>query len=312
VRISRGPLQHVFGPVPSRRLGFSLGVDLVRPKTCTMDCVYCECGPTTDLTVTRSCPVDPHAALRELAGVLAERPQVDHVTLSGSGEPTLNACMDGFIRGIRALTDAPVAVLTNGSLMTDDAVVAALDLADVVLPSLDAVSPEAFARVNRPHASLDAADIARAIAAFSRSARPQVWLECVFVSGMNDDDYEVGLLAGAVADIAPERVHVNTVVRPPALPDARPASAVRLAAIAKRLGPRAEVIATPPSSRQRHMGGDEASLVVAMAARRPITVDDVATALGVTRERAEEMLGEFVREDLLTLVPHGGKLYHKA
>lgn len=312
VRVSKRPLKHVFGPVPSRRLGFSLGIDLVRPKTCTMDCVYCECGPTTDLTVTRSCPVDPDAALRELAGVLAPGPRVDHVTLSGSGEPTLNARMDDLIGGIRALTDVPVAVLTNGSLMTDPAVVAALDLADVVLPSLDAVSPDAFRRVNRPHASLDAAAIARAIAEFSRSARPQVWLECVFVTGVNDGDYEVDLLAGAAADIAPERVHVNTVVRPPAVLDARPVSAERLAAIAKRLGPRADVIATPPPSPQRHMSRDAESVIVAMATRRPITAEDVANALGVTRERAEEMLAEFSRRNLLTLVRHDGKLYHRA
>jgi wyosine [tRNA(Phe)-imidazoG37] synthetase (radical SAM superfamily) len=277
-----------------------------------MDCVYCECGPTTDLTVARSCPVDPDAALRELAGVLAQGPRVDHVTLSGSGEPTLNARVDDFIRGIRALTSAPVAVLTNGSLMTDPAVTAALDHADVVLPSLDAVSPEAFRAVNRPHASLDPSAIARAIAEFSRSARPRVWLECVFVSGLNDGDCEVGLLAQAVADIAPERVHVNTVVRPPAAPDAAPLTADELAAVAARLGPRAEVIATPSRPRQRHTSDDAASVVIAMAARRPITVEDVASALGVTRERAEETVAELTRGNLLTLVQHGGKLYHKA
>lgn len=312
MRDAKRELRHVFGPVPSRRLGFSLGVDLVVPKTCSMDCIYCELGPTTDRTVCRSCPVDVDEVLRELGSVLRERPRVDYVTLSGSGEPTLNSRLDDVIRGIRRATDARVAVLTNASIMTDPAVSSALDLADVVLPSLDAVSPDAFERVNRPHPSLDPAAIVRAIAAFSRSSKAEVWLESVFVSGVNDDDCEVDLLRAAIETIAPERVHVNTVVRPPAVPGTLPVSPGALAAIARKLGPRAEVIATPAASGQRQMSRDADDAVVAMAARRPITVDDVATALGTSHADAGRILARLVEKGLLTLVPHGGKLYHKA
>ncbi|MBM3306838.1 MAG: radical SAM protein [Candidatus Eisenbacteria bacterium] len=305
-------MRYVFGPVPSRRLGHSLGVDLVTPKTCSMDCIYCECGPTTELTVRRACQVDPDTALSELSEVLAGHPRVDYVTLSGSGEPTLNARLDDVIRGVRALTTAPVAVLTNGSLMTDDAVCAALDLADVVLPSLDAVSPDAFRRINRPHPSLDPAAIARAIADFSREARPQVWLESVFVRGVNDSDYEVSLLAEAVRAIAPERVHVNTVVRPPAVDGTFPVGAEGLSSIARRLGERAEVIAAQPLGRQRGTERTQDDVIVAMSRRRPLTAEDVANALGTTRARAEEILADLVSRKLLTLVLHDGKLYHEA
>ena len=136
-------MAHVFGPVPSRRLGLSLGVDPVVPKTCTMDCVYCELGPTTYRTVCRAPYVDVDEILSEVAGRLEERHRIDFITLSGSGEPTLNSDLDRLIDGIRHLTDLPIAVLTNGSLMTDAAVCAALAGADVVAPSLDAATPAA-------------------------------------------------------------------------------------------------------------------------------------------------------------------------
>jgi len=312
MRDAERTLKHIFGPVPSRRLGFSLGVDLVAPKTCTMDCIYCELGPTTDKTVCRSCPVDVDEVLRELEGVLREHPRVDYVTLSGSGEPTLNSRMDDVIRGIRRITSAPVAVLTNASLMTDPGVCAALDLADVVLPSLDAVSPRAFERVNRPHPSLDPAAIAAAIAEFSRASGAEVWLESVFVSGVNDDDCEVGLLRAAIETIAPERVHVNTVVRPPAVPGTRPVAPEALAAIARKLGPLAEVIATPTASPQRQMNRDTEDVIVAMAARRPITVDDVATALGMSHADAGRTVAQLVEKGVLTLARHDEKLYYTA
>lgn len=312
MRDAKGKLKHIFGPVPSRRLGFSLGVDLVAPKTCSMDCIYCELGPTIDKTVCRSCPVDIDEVLRELEGVLRERPRVDYVTLSGSGEPTLNVRMDDVIRGVRHATSTPVAVLTNASLMTDPAVCVALDLVDVVLPSLDAVSADAFERINRPHPSLDPEAIARAIAAFSRSSRAQVWLESVFVNGVNDSDCEIELLRAAIETIAPERVHVNTVVRPPAVAGTLPVTHDALAAIARRLGPRAEVIATPQAPTQRHTSRDADDVVVTMAARRPITIDDVATALGTSHADAGRILARLVEKGLLALVPHGEKLYHKA
>ncbi len=127
-------MKHVFGPVPSRRLGFSLGVDLVVPKTCTLDCIYCELGPTTDRTVTRRPYVPVDGILEELRARLAEHPDIDFITLSGSGEPTLNSDIGGLIEGIKAMTDVPVAVLTNGTLLTDPDVRAALAGADVVDP----------------------------------------------------------------------------------------------------------------------------------------------------------------------------------
>ena len=305
-------MSHVFGPVPSRRLGFSLGVDLLKPKTCTMDCVYCELGRTTDKTVTRARFVDPEAVLIELEERLRTCPRVDFITVSGSGEPTLSIDLGRIIEGIRRTSDAPVAVLTNGSLLGDPAVREELGGAAVVAPSLDAVSPEAFEAVNRPHSVLDPARIVDSLVELKRDFAGEVWLESLFVSGANDCPGEVGRIAAAVAAIGPDRVHVNTIARPPADSAVRPVEAARLAEISARLGPRAEIIAQSVRQPRLPVGGDLAEIVVAMAERRPVTVRDVATATGKSMTDAAEFLSALADEGRLELVLHGETMYYRA
>lgn len=305
-------MSHVFGPVPSRRLGFSLGVDLLVPKICSMDCVYCELGRTTRKTVTRERFVDPEAVLDELERRLAECPSPDFVTISGSGEPTLSIDLGRIIDGVRRLCDVPVAVLTNGSLLGAPDVASELAAAQVVAPSLDAVSREAFERVNRPHPSLDAAAIVRSLAAFRAGFSGEVWLEALFVSGMNDDPAEIGRIAAAIEAIAPDRVHVNTIARPPADSDALPVEPDRLADVCRRLGPRAQVIAVPAKRARPHARGEVAENVIAMAERRPITVDDVAAVTGTSLAEAAKILSTLRDEGRLELVRHGETLYYRA
>jgi len=305
-------LQHIFGPVPSRRLGFSLGVDPVVPKTCTMDCVYCELGPTTDLTVRRACYVEIGAILEELKERLSEPLRLDYVTISGSGEPTLNSGVGALIEGIKEITDVPVAVLTNGSLLTDPEVRRELRAADVVAPSLDAISLAAFRRVTRPHPSLDPSTIAEALIAFARGFPGEVWLETLLVAGMNDDPGEIALLRRTIDAVAPARLHVNTIVRPPSFAGACAIDAQRLDEIAGELGPTAEVIAAPSGPAQLTIEEDVAERIVAMAARRPITARDVARAIGTSNAIAAKMLSELVEIGRLRLVPHDGTQYYGA
>lgn len=304
-------MKHVFGPVPSRRLGFSLGVDTVVPKTCTLDCVYCELGPTTDCTVTRRPYVDVDEVLEELRERLAERPKLDFVTLSGSGEPTLNSGIGALIEGVKSVTDKPVAVLTNGTLLTEKDVRKALLEADVVAPSLDAVSRAAFEKINRPHESLDPEEIAEAVAAFTASFSGRVWLEIVFVEGMNDGSGEIALLTECARRISPERVHINTVVRPPAVSRARPVDPGRLAEIAAMFGPTAEVIASPSNEAQSGEASDVIGVVVEMAARRPVTALDVAKAVGISQAAAAKMLNRLEETGVLSVVRHGQSLYYR-
>lgn len=304
-------MKHVFGPVPSRRLGFSLGVDLVVPKTCTLDCIYCELGPTTDRTVRRASYVDVEGVLEEVRRRLGEQPKVDFVTISGSGEPTLNVDLARFISGIRDMTTTPIAVLTNGTLMTDPDVRRALMGADVVVPSMDAVSPEVFRAINRPDPSLDPSEIITALEQFSSEFDGEIWLEIVFVRGLNDTPEEIALMKEAVQRIRPTKVQLNTVVRPPACADSYPVERERLLEIAAELGDRAEVIAPPRVEGQRRTDDAEA-VILAMGARRPVTVTDVANAVGLSRAEAAKVLGSLLDKGAITVVRHGEKLYYRA
>jgi wyosine [tRNA(Phe)-imidazoG37] synthetase (radical SAM superfamily) len=304
-------LKHVFGPVPSRRLGFSLGVDPVVPKTCTLDCVYCELGPTAEKSVERKCYVPLDGILEELSERLADAPDVDFITVSGSGEPTLSSDLGALIDGIKAITDIPVAVLTNGTLLSDPEVRAALSKADVVAPSLDAVSEDVFSLVNRPHESLSAAAIVDGLVAFAREYKGRIWLEVVFVEGINDGSDEVGKIAEIVERVQPDKVHVNTVVRPPAVSSARPVAPDRLHEIARRLGPRAEVIAGSSGPPQSTAAKDVDGVIAAMAERRPVTVIDVARSAGLSAAAAAKILNELVDRGVLSVVRHGETVYYR-
>jgi len=254
-------------------------------------------------------PVD--GILEELEARLAENPELDFVTLSGSGEPTLNSDIGRLIDGIKTMTDVPVAVLTNGTLLTDPEVRAALARADVVAPSIDAVSREAFEKVNRPHESLDPAAIADGLVTFAREYRGEIWLEVLFVEGLNDDSGEVERIAGIIDAVKPDKVHVNTVVRPPAVPDARALSQERLQKIAERFGPAAEVIATAAGPSQPKAERDASDVIVAMAARRPVTAIDVARSAGISQAAAAKRLNALVERGVLSVVRHGETLYYK-
>jgi wyosine [tRNA(Phe)-imidazoG37] synthetase (radical SAM superfamily) len=304
-------MKHVFGPVPSRRLGFSLGVDPVVPKTCTMDCVYCELGPTTDRTVSRCPYVDADEILAELEARLTEGPELDFVTFSGSGEPSLSSEIGRLIREAKRLSSVPVAVLTNGSLLGDPDVREALSEASVVVPSLDAVSPRAFEMVNRPHPSLDPAAIVQGLVDFTAGFAGEVWLETLIVQGMNDDYGEIERIAEAVRAIAPDRVQLNTVVRPPADASARPVSNKRLKEIAARLSPAAEVIAPPSVRAAIDEQPSAVERIIEMASRRPVTVEDVARFDGTSLASAAKILDSMVREGLLELVRQGQTLYYR-
>jgi len=231
----------VFGPVASRRLGRSLGVDLIPYKTCTYDCLYCQVGITTDKTIKRQSWVDVDTVIAELKGKLASKP--DYITLSGSGEPTLYKQTGELIGQIKQITSVPVAVLTNGSLLWMDEVRQALMQADLVVPSLDAGSEEVFRKINRPHAEISFEKMLDGLIEFRRKFDGKYWLEVFIIAGINDGNEEVDNLARCIRRIEPDRIQVNTVVRPPAEVSARPVELEKLKAIAERLGPNAEVIA---------------------------------------------------------------------
>jgi wyosine [tRNA(Phe)-imidazoG37] synthetase (radical SAM superfamily) len=282
-------MAHLFGPVPSRRLGRSLGVDLIPPKTCTYDCIYCEVGPTTHLTRQRF-PYRPEAIIRELAGYLKEpAPAPDVITLAGSGEPTLNLDIGHIIREIKAMTAIPVAVLTNGALLYLPEVRRELAAADLVLPSLDTAREETYRFINRPMPELTLASLLAGLTAFRRDYRGRIWLEVMLLKGINDTEAELDLLRRALATIAPDKVQLNTAVRPVVETAARPLDQGEMEAAAAFLGGPVEVIASfNRADTAAAVCGDED--FVEMLSRRPMTAPDLAMAMGLPLGQVEARL----------------------
>jgi wyosine [tRNA(Phe)-imidazoG37] synthetase (radical SAM superfamily) len=211
-------MHSVYGPVPSRRLGQSLGVDPVPFKTCNYNCVYCQLGRTSPLTNRRADFFPVQDILAEAQAALsAHRPgQIDYVTIVGQGEPLLCASLGRLIRGLKALTGIPVAVITNGSLLFMPEMREEVGAADVVMPSLDAADEETFRRVNRPWPRLHIQDIIEGMAALREVLAGQLWVEVMLVKGLNDTEETLLPIAAALKRIRPDQVHVNVPIRPPA------------------------------------------------------------------------------------------------
>ena len=303
--------QAVFGPVPSRRLGLSLGVDLVYPKTCPLDCIYCELGPTTLHTTRRAIYRDADQVLTQVAQRLTElAAPPDYITLAGSGEPTLHLELGKVIAGLKELKAAPVAVLTNGVLLSDPSVRAELALADVVIPSLDAADQAVFRRVNRPAPGLEIHNVIQGLKDFSAQFNGHLWLEVLLVAGVNDSPAHLATLARAAREIGPELVQLNTVIRPPAVAGAGPLSQEQLEAVAANLGLPC-VISAPPTAHAGADRGQAGPQVVEMTRRRPCTSEDVAAAVGLGLEEAERLLHELAREGKLKREEHGGMVFFR-
>lgn len=288
------PARHIFGPVPSRRLGLSLGVDLVPYKTCTFNCIYCQLGQTTRRQMWMRAYVTAERIAAELEAYFAsDRPRPDYVTLSGSGEPTLNAALGDIITAIKSRTNVPIALLTNGSLFWDAGVREACALTDVVLPTLAACNEAQFQQVHRPADGLTLARHLAGLAAFTREHATPMWLELFLIEGVNASESDLPAFANLIERIGPARVQLNTAVRPTTEEDVIAVSPSKLAAWAAALGPTAEVIADfahAPSGTY----AVEASSVLSMCQRRPCTLDDVASGLSLHPAQASKLLTELL------------------
>lgn len=273
-------MSHLFGPIPSRRLGRSLGVDLIPRKTCPFDCIYCEVGPTTHKTERRR---EHHTEniIRELEEYLSRAgAELDVITLTGSGEPTLNLGLGRIIESIKEMTRTPVAVLTNGALLHLAEVRRQLAPADIVLPSLDAAREETFKLINRPLASFSLAQLQAGLKTFRREFSGQLWLEIMLLKGLNDSQEELALLGQDLRELAPDRVQLNTAVRPVVDEQARALSREEMEAVAGMLPGEVEVIASFTGGPAPGADCDDINFLE-MLARRPMTALDLAQVLGL-------------------------------
>ncbi len=303
-------MKYLFGPVPSRRLGLSLGVDLIPPKTCPFDCIYCEVGPTTVKTTVRREHLPVAAILTELDDYFGgPGPIPDYVTLAGSGEPTLNLGLGRIIAHLKEITTAPVAVLTNGALLHDPGVRQELGLADVIMPSLDAVSPELFQAINQPPPGLTVAKMVDGLLALRREYTGQIWLEVLLLRGFNDSPAELAGLREAIGQIQPDRVHLNTAVRPVVKDCALPLTYEELKGIAAFFGDRAEVVADFKSSRHPTFTLSDADFLATLA-RRPQTAADLAEVLKLPVVAVVKRLEALCRQGRVLSSRHQGRIFY--
>jgi len=306
-------MKYLYGPVLSRRLGLSLGIDLVPRKVCTYNCIYCQLGRTTLRTLERKPYLPIDEILKEVEAFLRSNPHdLDYLTLSGSGEPTLNSHIGELIRGLKEISPVPVAVITNGSLLFMDEVKEGLLGADLVCPSLDAVNQAVFETVNRPHPDLEIARIIEGIREFRRAFRGKVWLEVLLCRGINDNTADIQALKGAIEEIDPDLVHLNTVWRPGAEDYAYPVPEEKLRAIAQQLGPKAVVVAPKGGKKGSSPREDLGRRILRILQIRPQTLEDLASALGADEDTVLKAVEDLSAQGRVTSRLFNHRIYYEA
>jgi wyosine [tRNA(Phe)-imidazoG37] synthetase (radical SAM superfamily) len=290
---------YLFGPVLSRRLGLSMGVDLLKYKTCNLDCVYCELGRTACLTSCRDRFVPRQKVIKEIE--LKSSEPFDHLTFAGSGEPTLSLDLGEVLAKARKIIDAPVAVITNSTLLSSPSVRKEVAAADVVLPSLDAVSQTAFSAINRPAPGLLASEMIQGLKDFRKEFSGEIWLEVMLVRGMNDEEAEE--IARAAESTEPDRIQLNTVVRTPAEP-VEPLSEEEMQRMLE-IFPGAELIpdwdwSVPARVRER---------LIDLLITRPSTLEEISRQMKIEGSDAIKYCKILEKDGLISRRQLCGKLY---
>jgi len=303
--------KYLFGPVASRRLGRSLGVDIVPLKTCTQNCVYCQLGINGKQAIERREYVPVNEVLKELQEWVRDGFDVDHITLSGSGEPTLNSGTGELIKAIKSITSIPVAVITNGTLFSDEQVRKDCAMADVVLPSLDAGDEKTFAMMNRPHDDISFSSFVDGLCKFSNEYSGQIWLEVFFVDGINTSDESIMNIKKIIERIRPDKVQLNTSVRPVADSSAVMVKSEQLDRIAGQLGGGAEIIADFSKLTVNTKISLIRENILAVLERRPCDLDGIYQGLGLDRAQAREVLKDLEQDGLIETVTKDGVEFFK-
>lgn len=291
---------YLFGPVPSRRLGISLGVDLVPFKTCTLDCVYCECGETTLLTNKRREYVPAEAVICELEEYLSSLPRLDYITFSGSGEPTLNSEIGRIVDYLKSeFPRYKLCLLTNGTLFSSKAVRQAVDRIDMIIPSLDAASEAGFKAINRPHKDIHCRDLISGLIELREQYRGTLMMEIFIVPGLNDTAEEMALIKKALTEIKPDRVQVGTLDRPGTEEWVQAADNSKLKEIAAHLD-QAELI--EEFAERENIASFDSSIseqIRQIVSRRPCTVKDLIQVTGKHQAEIEKYIEYLMKKGII-------------
>jgi len=305
---------HIFGPVSSRRLGRSLGIDLVPFKTCTYNCVYCECGATTRRTTKREIFFPLEELYGELTDFLSSSPTLDYITFSGSGEPTLSLSIGEVIRFLKDnYPSYRVAVLTNGSLLSDPDVRRDLLPADVVLPTLSTTVKQTFVKIHHPDPGISLERLLTGLVQFRKEYSGEIWLEVFIIPGINTSEEELVGLRRIIKDIKPDRVQLNTLDRPGTEEWVLPANRKELDQLQRKLdiAPTEIVESYPPRAQKSSYAEDPVEQIYEMLKRRPCTAGDLASATGLHTMEVKKILREMAdTHDLLVKREGRGLFYY--
>lgn len=302
--------QYLFGPVPSRRLGRSLGIDVTPGNTCSFDCVFCQCGRTMQHVTERGEFVPFDAVCAEIERWLAEDGQADVITFAGSGEPTLYSRLGELIDFIKAKTGIPVILLSNGTLLHRPDVREEAARADVVKSSLSCWDEESFQHMNRPAPGLSFGQLLAGLHNFKKMYRGAFWLEVFLMRGINDSPVQVEKIAAIAETIRPDKIHLNTAVRPPAEGNVLPVPEEKLRSFCKLFTPTAEVIASFAANGAANRPLN-AETLADLIHRHPATAAQLAAVCGGDANAVRAALEPLVEAKLLQAEERGGEIWYK-
>lgn len=301
--------KHLFGPVPSRRLGRSFGVDLTPFKTCTLDCIFCQLGRTTHKTLDRRKYVQTGKVEAELEAWAKEGGKADYITLSGSGEPTLHSRFGKVLRFAHEHVGLPAVLLSNGTLFWLPEVREAARHADIVKVSLSAWDQFSFEHINRPHPDLQLKRVIEGQRAFRDDFQGKLWIEVFLIWGTNSARRDVEKIAELVNAIGPDEVHLNTAVRPPIEEFALAMPQREMEGLTGLFRPRAKVIAEFPSDESEDVAANEET-ILAMLKRRPCTAQQITEAFGMHLNEVSKYLGKLSRTGIVRAQVSGPETYY--
>lgn len=303
-----------FGPVPSRRLGRSLGVNNIPAKHCSYGCLYCQIGPTANPQVDRRefIPADVvvRAVRRKVEECRAAGLGVDFITFVPDGEPTLDCQLGVEIRALKDLR-IPIAVITNGSLLWRSEVRGDLAAADLVSVKVDCAEVGTWRRLNRPHRCLSLESIRRGIKAFASEYRGELLTETMLVDGVNDDTESIESVGAFLACLAPKRAYLAVPSRPPAERTVRPPNEESVVRAYEYLKPRltsVELLVSGEEGEFDHTGDplEDLCAILAVHPMREPAVDRYLAGVGLGQDSVQTM----VRDGRIKRLEFRGEVFY--
>lgn len=299
----------IFGPVYSRRFGASLGIDLSPDhKQCNFDCLYCELAPAKPVT-TQSDVVPVDVVMADLKMALAEHPSLDVITITANGEPTMYPHLGELIDRINGIKGSiQTLILSNSANLSDEKVFNTLLKFDQVKLSLDAARPATFKKIDRPAEGIDIDRIIDAIGRFSHVFEGKLFIEILFVKGINDTSEEIEALNHTLRGVRCDRIDIGTIDRPPAYP-VEGLSFSQLHAIAHRFDPSLPVHIVSRTHAAAQPGPYTDNEILATLDKRPLTQDDInalfddASQMRFQKLCNEGRIGKIERSNVIFYLP---------